>query len=486
MINSIFATTVEAMAPSFKTKIDAPKQTANQLAVAPMASSPDNALGMRIFQEAHLDGSDINSSPTVAVGADRPSQDLSKLCLALFPKEIPQAPKLFQLLYYYNIPLLLQDPIPHEKEINDQDSGNEQEQEQEANQQEPEIKEIADNPKIELPVRDYQIQFDADYYTPPTRADFEHLRFNASELFEFPVTQRATERHDLNWLSFNDLYANRRLLDRRARYLLGLYCKSKWDKTSWLESGLKTTNGTLAQAILLLIVTEAWSASTILHMIVESNLRSKAGNYLYSGSNRRFISPRAACVKIKEFKNTYAPERLFPRCHAYIVLFESPEELRHVGHNPAQRREAYEKFFERNREILQKWKKKRSIRAFFLSNEITCLSIRDQIFNPHSHAVIWTDAESDASFIDAFIEAGYLIKYYADPKTNWADLKHFLPYMMRAHSLAAVYARQFNSADPVGFNKSTINALHAMIELQCGDGGGQGKRKIYREGIPKR
>jgi hypothetical protein len=57
---------------------------------------------------------------------------------------------------------------------------------------------------------------------------------------------------------------------------------------------------------------------------------------------------------------------------------------------------------------------------------------------------------------------------------------------MRAHSLASVYEREFNTEDPVSFNKATVEALHSLVQLQCGDGGGKGKQKLYKEGIPKR
>lgn len=320
----------------------------------------------------------------------------------------------------------------------------------------------------------------------PTQSDHDHLRFNAGEVFAPNSVTNARDRYTLNWLNISDLLANLKCLDPRARDLLRMYVKSKWDSTSWLENGLKTTNGTLAQALLLLIAAEAWHIIPNAHAIVESNLRSKDGKYSPLGCKRRFISPRAARGQIHRFKNTFSPEDLFPRHHAYLVLFESPEELRKVGHNPAQRRDHYDSFFAKNRQSLLDCKKSGKIRAFVLSNEVTCSSIMEQIFNPHSHAVIWVDAESDASFLDEFIEAGELIKYHRDPKTNWADLKNFLYYMMRAHSLASVYEREFNVSDPVSFNKATVNALHSLIQLQCGDGGGQGKRKLFSAGIPKR
>ncbi|MEI6872285.1 MAG: hypothetical protein WCL08_08380, partial [Verrucomicrobiota bacterium] len=311
-------------------------------------------------------------------------------------------------------------------------------------------------------------------------------KFNAPELFTHTDVKGSHDRYLLNWLNISELLANKSCLDSRTNDLLRLFVKSKWDKVSWLENGLKSTNGKLSQALLLLIAAEAWNIIPSAYTIIESNLISKDGNYSPKGCKRRFISPRAARGQITKFKNTYAPEDLFPRHHAYLVLFESQEELRRVGQNPAQRQEDYNKFFCKNRQSLIEWKSSGKIRAFFLSHEITCLSILEQTFNPHSHAVIWVDAESDASFIDEFTEAGHLIKYLDTPRTDYADLKNYLYYMMRAHSLAMVYEREFNLTDPRSFNKSTINALHTLVELQCGDGGGQGKQKLYKEGIPKR
>jgi hypothetical protein len=340
-------------------------------------------------------------------------------------------------------------------------------------------------------IRDYTIKGEPDKLTAsldgePTHADHDHLNLYAEEILKPISVKGARDRYQLNWLNVAELLANKGCLDRRAQDLLRMFVKSKWDTVSWLENGLKSTNGKLSQALLLLIASEAWHIVPNAYTIVESNFRSKDGKYSPKGCKRRFISPKAACAKIREFKNIFAPEGLFPRHHAYLVLFESPEELRSVGHNPGHRREDYDRFFAQNRQSLQDWKRSGRIRAFYLSHEITCRSILEHTFNPHSHAVIWVDAESDASFIDEFIEAGELIKYKDDPKTDWADLKNFLYYMMRAHSIASVYEREFKLTDPVSINKATVNVLHSLVQLQCGDGGGQGKQKLFREGIPKR
>ena len=333
-------------------------------------------------------------------------------------------------------------------------------------------------------VRNYLIVDLAD--NAPNHADHDHLRFYAEEILKPISVKGARDRYSLNWLNVAELLANKECLDPRAQDLLRMFVKSKWDTVSWLENGLKSTNGKLSQALLLLIASEAWHIVPNAYTIVESNLKSKDGRYSPKGCKRRFISPRAARGQILKFKDTFAPERLFPRHHAYLVLFESPEELRSVGHNPGHRREDYDRFFSKNRQSLMDWKGSGKIRAFYLSHEITCLSILEHTFNPHSHAVVWVDAESDASFIDEFIEAGELIKYLDTPRTNWADLKNYLYYMMRAHSLASVYEREFTSADPVSFNKATVNAMRSIVELQCGDGGGQGKQKLYKAGIPTR
>jgi len=343
---------------------------------------------------------------------------------------------------------------------------------------------VANSTNAKSGIRNYVIGDLTD--DEPTHSDHEHLRFNAPEIFYHADAKGAHDRYSLNWLNVAELLANKKCLDPRARDLLRMYVKSKWDTVSWLENGLKSTNGKLSQAILLLIAAEAWSIVPNAYTIIESNLINKDGKYSPKGCKRRFISPRAARGQIHKFKTNYAPERLFPRHHAYLVLFESSEELRKVGHNPAHQRADYDRFFSKNRQSLIDWKRSGKIRAYFLSHEITCLSILDQTFNPHSHAVIWVDAESDASFIDEFTEAGELIKYLDTPRTGWADLKNYLYYMMRAHSLAKVYEREFSLTDPVSFNKSTINALHTLVELQCGDGGGQGKQKLFKAGIPMR
>lgn len=254
-------------------------------------------------------------------------------------------------------------------------------------------------------IRDYAIKGEPDKLTAsldgePTHADHDHLNLYAEEILKPISVKGARDRYFLNWLNVAELLANKECLDRRAQDLLRMFVKSKWDTVSWLENGLKSTNGKLSQALLLLIASEAWHIVPNAYTIVESNFRSKDGKYSPKGCKRRFISPKAACAQILKFKDTFAPEGLFPRHHAYLVLFESSEELRSVGHNPGHRREDYDRFFAQNRQSLMDWKRSGKIRAFFLSHEITCLSILEHTFNPHSHAVIWVDAESDASFTE--------------------------------------------------------------------------------------
>ncbi len=218
-------------------------------------------------------------------------------------------------------------------------------------------------------ILDYVIKGETDKATTsldgePTHADHDHLRFNAEEIFKPISVKGARDRYSLNWLNVEELLANKECLDPRAQDLLRMFVKSKWDTVSWLENGLKSTNGKLSQALLLLIASEAWHIVPNAYTIVESNLRNRDGKYSPKGCKRRFISPRAARGQILKFKYTFAPERLFPRHHAYLVLFESPEELRSLGHNPAQSREDYDKFFSKNRQSLMNWKRSGKIRAF--------------------------------------------------------------------------------------------------------------------------
>jgi len=406
------------------------------------------------------------------------------------PTTVEQQPE--EHLLYYSIPLTPSSPsTPSSSSLTDSQSdvssaiSSETTHPRNEQNEVPLNAEVADPacPALEGAQKVYEIR---DYDPAPTDLDFEHLQLYASEISGERSAVDPKDRYDLNWLSFTELYDCRDCLCEGTRRLLGSFARSKWDAPGWLETGLKTTNGTLPEAILLLIAAEVWD--NIIpngHTIIEANLRGKDGKYFYKAGKRRFISPRAASVRIRGFQNNYAPEQLFPNHHAYAVLFESSKDLRSVGHNPAQKRQDYETFFAKNVETLRLWKKERKIRAFFASHEITCLSIILQLFNPHSHAVIWVDAESDASFIDALVEEGKLIKYIRAPKRTWDELKHFIYYMMRAHSLAAVYKREFSHVYAKEFNKLTVQAFHALVELQTGDGGSKGKQKTHQEGIPR-
>jgi hypothetical protein len=442
-----------------------------------------------------LDASDINPSFSIPVGAERSGKEYSEFSSKFILNEGSESPNKGQLLYYSNIPLLPSSPplsIPlntsnlfiENNTAENLDSLSLREESSVQSSMEDDSLILA--PETTPKSHSYRIRSLGSEEGAPSGLDHDHLRLYASELFESEATKAAKGKYELNWLSFPDLYNNKRLFDERSQYLLDLFLKSKWDDRVWLENGLKASNGTLAQAILLLIACEAWDKIPNADKIIESNLRKKNGLYSSRGGKRRFISPRAARTQILKFKNIYAPEELFRENFAYILLFESGEELRKIDDNASQRREEYERFFERNRQILQSWKKKKKISAFLLGHEISSLSIREQKFNPHSHAIVWVERHKDASFIKEEKENGVLIKNIERARKEYKEAEKFIGYMMRAHSLAATYKREFRNEDSVDFNNKTIRALRTLAELQCGDAGSKGKQKLYKEGIPTR
>ena len=346
----------------------------------------------------------------------------------------------------------------------------------------------------------------------PTEDELEHLRLYCPEIFKDEITRKAKSISEIELLNLNDYLAHWGVLDRSTRHLLAEFVNSDWSRTDWQDKGLKTKEGnvTLAQALLLLIglgIENVMPNSG--DRLILSNLRTKAGKFRKGGQKQRSKDPKAAIMAYQKFMATFAPADLFPANKAYVVLFESPDELKAVGLNCHldDRRVAIGQFFNAVRDFLRICKERGCITAYLAGHEISSSSITPLQVNPHSHAVIWLPHYHDTAFLDAAREAGIPLKYKPTPIVDYSTLERFIPYIMQAHSLVMRYNVERPEGNLREFNLAAREALYATHQLYHGHGTSYdvvdieddhndqkgsgtkntiGRCKLIKSGIPKR
>ena len=327
----------------------------------------------------------------------------------------------------------------------------------------------------------------------PGRSDILRLKGLAPELFEGNLHPNAPDRYSLNWLSYEDHLLNWEVLSPEQKLNLISIAEGDWDESLWVGGGLKCGDGkdlTFPEALMLLTAADigeivggaGWK-------IVRGNIR-RNGLYPMEKSSRRNIDPRAARTFNYGWVRNHDLAGLFPDFKGISAVFSLPENLVTVGNDLFRPRDRINEFFKMVHSLLVKMQegKKFPLKAFILSNEISCRSIRRSQFNPHSHAILFVDRDEDFEFLDLLRDGGMSIKWKDEIISTENRLKNIITYISKATSLVEPYRRELGSEDLREFNVMTKNALHNLTALNsCGgwDGGENPlNRKFLERGIP--
>ncbi len=327
---------------------------------------------------------------------------------------------------------------------------------------------------------------------PPSRGDIERIRFQAGEkLFTGPVHANATSIYELNWLSVSDLLANWHMLDADAekQHAVCKILKSSWDYNQY-QRGLKHECPLIIHLMLMVMGNGIERVRRYGTRVIYSCLKNPADGY-YSPDkvNTRLLNPPYAVRQAKEFERKHNVEKLFGLMPARLLLFEpSPEDLRYVGDsadtNADARRDQYEQFFDSVHAHLNRLTRNHRIFSYFSSCEISCMSIRDSLYRPHVHAVVWMEADTctDHLFVDLPQEVRLLPP--GGLLTRYSDVKQFLGYIFQVNSIAQVYQNEFREEDIIKFNQRTVTAWENMVRLISGDEDSRACKRIRFRSLP--
>ena len=329
----------------------------------------------------------------------------------------------------------------------------------------------------------------------PSNSIIQKLRVCAPELFDQRLHINARDRYSLNWLSYEDHLLNWDVLNTGQKLNLISIGEGDWDESLWVGGGLKCGDGkdlTFPEALMLLTAVDigaivrggGWK-------IVSGNIR-KNRKYPSEKSNRRNIDPRAARTFNYEWVKDHNLAGLFPDYKGISAVFSLPENLVTVGNNLFRPRDRINGFFKMVHTLLVDLQesKESPLKAFILSNEISCRSIRRSEFNPHSHAILFVDRDSDFGFLELLRDGGLCIKWKDEIIRSENRLRNIITYISKATSLVEPYRREFSEDDLKDFNVMTVNAHHGLKALNCcghWDGGEPPlNRKFLKRGIPKK
>jgi hypothetical protein len=307
------------------------------------------------------------------------------------------------------------------------------------------------------------------------------LRRDFKNLFGANRTKNPKDLYDLNLLNLNELLAYPRLFSREGQRLMEEFLKSDLKNNRYLKDGLKSTNGPLEEHLLMLVMMSEILPTLNLDAVVRGNIRGHDGLYSDRKSKRRLMSPQGAKLSINKFFKEYDVETLNQNYSCYSLVIASDERLQRRVTDCGQAKELFETFFDQNRSVLRNLVKKKKIKAFYMSHEISVKSIRDSSFFPHSHVLVWKEEDSPPSLVD-FDPLSATID---ETPLNSIGVKKMLSYMLKACSLSKAYQNEFSDLNRREFNLQAKECLYTFYRLNYGDQLNKGKQKIAKSGIKK-
>jgi hypothetical protein len=335
--------------------------------------------------------------------------------------------------------------------------------------------------------------FDTDFYIFdqigefPTEETVDRLRRELPELFRCITTDGAFDRYVLNWLNIPDQLGHWFLLDWELRCLLSAFCQSSWEGHG-LRKGLKTGQG-MGEHVLLMLLSGCHAnevAGRSGSRLITGNFR-KDGLYPVNHAKLRLISPREAANYATNILKIYNFEALMADHWAHPVVIHAPASLQLVGQDAWRAQPAYASFYRQSGELLDTWYKQRHVRAIFASHEISCSSIWEGRFHPHTHAIVFTD-DGDPHFAWELPDG-----FKVDPELPTRDaraVRNIVRYITQAASIARTYRQEVPGSRELRreFNVRTVNAWSNLVALMKAEVGGVMAtiRRTKALGLPRR
>ncbi len=312
---------------------------------------------------------------------------------------------------------------------------------------------------------------------PPSRRDLALLAMEVGEkLLEGNVHHEARSIYDCNWTNPNDIVANWRLLDAEPdkQHALRAVLESSLSGNRF-RRGLKHECPLIDHLMVMTLGRGVDRMGRYGTRLVTSCLKNRTtGHYSPDKVNVRSINPPQAMRQADEFLKHHHLHKLFDRFVARILLFEPADDsVRFVGqsssNNAEMRREQYKMFFSSVTGHLNRLVKRHRVWSYMASCEIACRSIKESLYQPHVHAVVWMDPDDCVDWLEYELPADTRLRRPTGMISKWTGIEKFVRYMFQANSIGEVYRREWEEAGIREFNVATVNAWENMVWLLSGD-----------------
>jgi hypothetical protein len=329
---------------------------------------------------------------------------------------------------------------------------------------------------------------------PPSRHSLELLRMEVGEeMFRGEVHHGARSLYDLNWTNPNDIVANWRLLDGEPekQHTVKAILESSWSGNRF-KGGLKHQCPLIDHLAVMTMGRGVDRMGRYGTRLVTTCLKDRdTGYYSPDKVNVRSINPPQAVREADQFLRRHHVHKLFGSFVARILLFEPSEDsIRYVGQSSSnyagKRREEYKEFFHSVTGHLNRMVKGRKIWSYMASCEIACRSIKDSLYQPHVHAIVWMEGEDCPDWLDYELPEGVRLKRPTAPISEWTGIERFVRYMFQANSIGEAYRREWDEVGRREFNVATVNAWENMIWLLSGDPDSAPFKRILFRYLPGR
>ena len=311
------------------------------------------------------------------------------------------------------------------------------------------------------------ISDDKNYFlnTNILHKSIDSFREKHPELFKEKHEEGCFNRYDFDWLNLNSYLYNWDSLTLEMKLTINGLIESDLT-TNCFREGVKQPDY-FEKHLLLLTGSEIWEIKSGRKTnMVLSNLKMNTF-YCKSSVGSRIIDARSCRRASKKYQNKIDLQKAFQHFDAQVIVFESDETYRSFRNLDSDQRIKTRSFFSENALFLRKMQRKKEIYSYIYSHEISCDSIMGMRFRPHTHAVIFfpkglNPPDLNAGFTYDDREIKTLPYIHRDAET----LFRFIPYMLKAYSLAPVYEREFdpNPKKVIDLNRQTMQAWRALIE----------------------
>lgn len=327
----------------------------------------------------------------------------------------------------------------------------------------------------------------------PSQQTLEVLRFELhSEAFEGLIHDNATSLYELNWLCIPDIIHNWALLasEPDKQETLTAVINASW-RDNIYRRGLKHQCPLIDHLLLMTMGRGVDRFPRYGSRLVTSCLKNRAdGLYSQDKVNVRVINPPHAKSEAEEFVKEHRLELLFGPFVARILLFEPQDDsLEFIGswsgNNTETRRGEYEQFFNSVTGHLGRLIKRHKIWSYVASCEIACRSIRNSLYHPHVHAIVWVEPDDCADWLEYELPPNVRLCRPGGIITSWEGIDKFVRYLFQVNSIAEVYRREWQEDEGIReFNVKTVNAWETIIRLVSGDASGRAYKRIRFRGLP--